>query len=682
MVKGKVVSEIIEVKNLVIGLGFSCIPVLREFDRTNEPYIIISEDDPMSVWTQLDKNNRLDFDLVSSTHTSFYSFDTIKRYKGDEYPIAKDFYQMHLDYYEKYKDKVVRDFVEHIDNYGGYSIVSTRNNLVYKAENVVIATGFKRAILKSLESFDYSITNKTIVVNGLGDSSNLMISKLISGNNRIILTGNGFVSLDKIIKVDDNTLTLDQMEYHNVGFIARNLYRAYITGSSVFPLMMMAYQYINTRIGRMFYKFFLIISRIIHPYIFWSAYPDTIRHIKVDKDRFFSTMPVPNGLIVIKYTPIDAYYKIFGSNFEDNFKKGFFITDTPMFIDAGLVEYGAKDKIKLMRDQNILEFEGKEVKYDYLIEGGPESPKLPTITIHKGNTEEEYKYIYRENYLGSVPSKLSNIFFIGWTRPETGGLANINEMQALLIHKMIVNDKFKKDVYSTIEERLRVYNAKYYMSREHSSADHLVYYGFFTEEVARAVGVNIRIRDCRSFKEVMKCIFFPNNAFKYRQFGEYKVDGCEELVETMDKNHNRYSGIKLRLLTFVLYFLMTSLLFVQLYIEKTIHLPSLMVLLALQSIFYIVFVTPSAYSQPSISRQPLHYLRITWLILGFLSMLILGPYMYFVVIGFDLLTSYILRQVDPDLERHPFNDLKVKRMYKKYLKDYIAHYRKYYNLKV
>ncbi|NET58025.1 MAG: hypothetical protein F6K47_18285 [Symploca sp. SIO2E6] len=74
----------------VIGFGFSAVPLIRELQQTGTEFQIISEDSN-SVWDGLSKSNRLDFDLVSSYLTSFYSFDLVKDFVEDYYPTSKQF---------------------------------------------------------------------------------------------------------------------------------------------------------------------------------------------------------------------------------------------------------------------------------------------------------------------------------------------------------------------------------------------------------------------------------------------------------------------------------------------------------------------------------------------------------------------------------------------------------------
>ena len=89
-----------------------------------------------------------------------------------------------------------------------------------------------------LNEFDYaSAKNKTIAITAMGDSVNLMISKLIPYNNRIVLITNGFMLLDKLSFYNDISYTLDQLEYHNMRRVSYLLYRKMISGGLEFVLL-------------------------------------------------------------------------------------------------------------------------------------------------------------------------------------------------------------------------------------------------------------------------------------------------------------------------------------------------------------------------------------------------------------------------------------------------------------
>ena len=165
----------------IIGFGFSAIPLIRELERTKTEYQIISAEND-SVWDKLDKSGNLDFNLVSSYQTSFYSFDLVKDYEKDYYPTAKQFYEMHKRWRAVYGDRVIRDLVVRIDNFKDHSLITTSSGQTFQARSVVIATGFGRLMNSFLNEFDYSVSNKTFVLAGMGDSKGVyMVGSMCNG---------------------------------------------------------------------------------------------------------------------------------------------------------------------------------------------------------------------------------------------------------------------------------------------------------------------------------------------------------------------------------------------------------------------------------------------------------------------------------------------------------------------
>ena len=138
----------------IIGFGFTAVPLVRELDRTGTDYQIIS--DGSNVWDALEKNDRLDFDLVSNYLSSFYSFDLVNDFKHDYYPTSREFYEMHKRWGKHYADRVTKDRVLRVDNYEDHSEIFTKSGNVIKAKHVVFSTGFKRSIHSSLTDIDYN----------------------------------------------------------------------------------------------------------------------------------------------------------------------------------------------------------------------------------------------------------------------------------------------------------------------------------------------------------------------------------------------------------------------------------------------------------------------------------------------------------------------------------------------
>jgi hypothetical protein len=105
---------------------------------------------------------------------------------------------------------------------------------------------------------------------------------------------------------------------------------------------------------------------------------------------------------------------------------------------------------------------------------------------------------------------------------------------------MIADPRFHDEIYATLEERIQRYNRHYYHSENRSPTDHLVHYGFYTDDIARLLKIESRLADCRSLRDVIIHYFFPNAAFKFRQKGPYKVEGAKEMVQQIYKDHQGF----------------------------------------------------------------------------------------------------------------------------------------------
>lgn len=659
----------IELKTLVIGFGFSCIPLLRELDRTGEAYEIISDPIIDSIWANLDKANTINFDMVSSYYTSFYSFDMVKDFKTDYYSLAKDFYAMHMSYYHKYKHRIIPGHVTSIENHEGFSIVHTANGPSYKAINVVVSTGFERKIINSLCNFDFTVTNKTIVIDGLGDSPNLMIARLIAGNNRLISTVNGFALFDKVFHLGERTVTFDQIEYHNIGLLRNEAYRDTIWGS---PYVMQLIYLSGWR-----RKLSLVMGKLLFPNIFYYKHYNFLPRITCDPKRVYAGSPVPHGIIAIKHWTIDVYSRVFGNNLEKAMQQGYLLNDIALWIDLGMVEIFNKSESTINCNNKTIEYNGETVNYDYLIETGAETPRHPPITICRNGTPvSKYVYSHREKYFGAIPQKLSNIFIIGNTRPSSGGLANLTEMQGLLVHKMIADNDFKNMIYSSIDERIAKYNQKYYFNDIPAKTDHVVFYGFFTEDIAKVLGINLRLRDCKNYKEVSKFFFFPNNTFKYRQKGEYKVDGCEELVEFIDKNNNRWIQLKLFAVTMRLLNIMMLIMTGRAYAADIISLPVAAGLLFVLYNMRHLIIAYCLYAQSPIQYSNTYRFSRFWLTVFFvICSAFISPTLFLPLLVTELGITILVRLFKPELAKTAFNDLRVKKSYAPFLAKYLDTYR-------
>src|SRR5262249_23565833 len=89
-------------------------------------------------------------------------------------------------------------------------------------------------------------------------------------------------------------------------------------------------------------------------------------------------------------------------------------------------------------------------------------------------------------------------------------------------------------------------------SSVNTPTDHLVWAGFYTDDIARLIGIQPRLADCRSIRDLAIHFIFPNNAFKFRQVGPYKVEGVKDMVQRIYKEHKGYSIVIHSLLGYAL----------------------------------------------------------------------------------------------------------------------------------
>ncbi|MDD9967474.1 MAG: hypothetical protein OXR73_14665 [Myxococcales bacterium] len=512
-------TETLHSELVIVGFGYSVIPLVRELQREGRRFVVISDGE--SVWEQLERADRLDFDLVSSAHSSLFSFELVKQRKvSDSYLTAREFLEHQRALRRTYApETLVRDRVVEIQNHSDHSLVLTRDGRRFHAKHVVVATAFKRELMGVLSEFDFDATSgKTVVINTSGDSGNMIAAKLIPRDNRVIMLTNGMLTLDKLVRVLGKDYTLDQLEYHNVRHISKFFYQFSIdAGTNLAPEL--------GPVGRlMFGKNFRV------------AYPVCTRRRLSLKNKD----ALPNGMIAVKVWPIDTFKRLFdGEQLDEKIAAGYLLNDLAFYVDQGLLELWPRSECEVDQENKVLRWNGREVAFDHFIDGERETPNLPTITRMEP-TPRPYEYAYRDSFMGVMPRDLNNIYFVGLSRPTTGGLANVVEMQCLLVHRVLSDPSFHRSITSSIDARLKDYDRKYYPNKEHGPTDHLVWYGSYTDDIGRLLGIAPTLGKCRSLTDVLQYYFFPNGSLKFRCEGSYRVEGAKELLDDIWAEYDRF----------------------------------------------------------------------------------------------------------------------------------------------
>lgn len=545
-------SDTQDVETLIVGFGFSVITLLRELEARKQPYTLLSDGTP--IWQQLAAKGRLDFDMVSSFHASFYSEDQVAEGAVESYyATARQFYEYNERLLAQFRHRVIEDRVASVENHSTHSIVRTTRGRTYRAHKVVFSTGLTRPQNETIKNFDMgALRNKTIVFGGASDTINMMVARAVAQDNKVILLNNGFITLDKYVAFDipgrkgsnvylplmgvrtgkRYALDLAQLEAHAVERLWPKLYK------DLMPIPLGPPEPES------------LVAKLVLPHVFHVRYPQTFRRDAVRSSKA-SKAGLSNGLIGIKYWPIDCYETLCSEKLEERVREGVLVNDIVFFHTEGLVESWSKDRTSVDLENKTISCDGRVVEFDEYVTVGREEPRLPPIvSVDEDGRAHAYRYDYRENYLGVVPSKLRNVFFMGYTRPFTGGIANMSEMQGLMVHKLLSDPKRADELYGDIHERLAKYNDYYYpKGQERRPTDHLVCFGLYTDDVARFVGIDRKLKDClswnpvRTFQNLRFELLHPNNAIKYRMKGEYKVEGADKLCRDYAAHHENWSVI-------------------------------------------------------------------------------------------------------------------------------------------
>lgn len=665
----------------------SAIPIIRELEISGQSYKIISKN--KNIWRQMKSSGKLNFDLVSTKFSTYFSWD-LADCKEDDFPTAKEFFNYHKKYYEKYKDKITKDHVLKIANYKTHSIVETQKGKTYKAKNLIIASGLKRKISESIINFNRKVQNKTIVINSSGDTANMLIADLICNNNKIyILTNGGPICLNKsfsspFVKIFGRkyggNYTLDQFEFHNLAFLSKGIYKDLIGAcafppffSSKYPVKAFKRLFADKNLS-FFSKFYGAAEAVIHNiYKTLSLFfAQNLLHSKFSISRDMkvaqeTTMPFISGHIFLKHWPIDVYHANFAGKLIDSIKRGHKLNDLPFFINEGLVTILKKQNFKIDKNQKQLIGKVGKIKYDHLIEGELERPNLDDIKIIKED-QNEYSYVYRDSYLGILPDGLHNTYIIGTSRPNTGGIGNITEMQSLFIHKMISNEKFRDQILENIEDKKAKYSKKYFPGNKPLPLDHLVYYGFYNEEIARDIGIsfNYRWKDLftsilYSFYKFKSFSFFllPNNCFMYRLSGDYKIPFASRIIKNFMSIYN-FTDLSNFILTYFLYRFIYLCITMQCFLSGLISWQATGVLILLQLLLPRLFL---------LFFEKAYVLKFITSFFWAATCLFLPTSVNLSLVLLDLLSVPLLRKFGHDCA---FSDLSSKHKYKKFFyKDYI-----------
>ncbi len=468
----------------VVGLGVSSLALIRRLAASDARFVVISEVD-FGVWHRLAERGD-DFDLLSSNAVAGFSW----------WDFDLDFHFFSAsDYYERLKAEVTpaiearvrrtraTRYVERED--GSFDVFTADapdapihcRHLVITAAQTVDGEG----ICETLEE-TFRIRNETVVIDGYGDTSNMYMSRLMLGDNRVIFCTEHFQNLDKVFYIEGQSTgwaPLDMFEPYQ--YLAHyNHERSYRSAlcTSVSP-------YADTWLSRKFRRSSGL-DELMTPEDFhrddlppaWRSYL-----LRTGVNAGFG--------LPVKYWSVDSFFAHFDGEYRERMLEHRMLLNDPyFFMKLGKLQVVHPKRVEWVDEHECL-IDGEPVHVDRRIKAGIARPSPVEITERDGGT---WTYRYTDCLYGLWNAKRPNLYFVGVERPTTGAFAGTSEIQCALIHRLIDDEAFHAKLVSECDGRIAEWKHHYLQSgQEYEGLEHTQFTGMTNEMVAGVLDVRPRL---------------------------------------------------------------------------------------------------------------------------------------------------------------------------------------------
>lgn len=462
----------------VVGLGVSSLALLRLLVRSGKSFVVISERD-FGVWSRLAEHGD-DFDLLSSNAVagfSWWDFDL-----DFHFFTASDYYRrLQADVVPEIRERTLRNrAVKYVEREDGSFDVHLNDSagtihcrhLVVTAAQTVDGAG----ICATLQD-TFRIQNETVVIDGYGDTSNMYMSRLMLGGNKVIFCTEHFQNLDKVFYMEGQSkgwAPLDMFEPYQ--YLAKyNHERSYRSAlcTAVSP-------YGNTWISRLFRK------------------KTGLDHLMTPDDFYRDDLPpawrsyllrtgVNAGFgLPVKYWSIDSFFAHFDGAYRNKMLEHRMLLNDPyFFMKRGDLRVVHPDRLEWKGDK-LCEIDGEPVYVDRRIKAGIARPAPVEIECADGSS---WTYRYTDCLFGLWNAKRPNLYFVGVERPTTGAFAGTSEIQCELIHQLIDDASFHARFVQGFDARFGSWKRNYLESgQEYEGLEHTQFTGMTNELISDAMG--------------------------------------------------------------------------------------------------------------------------------------------------------------------------------------------------
>jgi len=414
----------------------SNVKLLQKLQSNSYSYKAVTEN-MFGIWDEVRKAGE-NFDLVSTieaTNFSNWNYD----YEKLPFYTAQEYLQMlESEIWDSIEPHIIKGV--HISKvvFTGnlYQLFDADNALVLECEHLVHSVGLRTDpdVLPNLQKCQ-SIQDSVVLIQGYSDTSNLWLSRLVLNNNKVIIASDHFVTLDKLLKtggdndIKNNFVPLDQLEPYQYLRTHNEMWH-----TSAFWRQIVSPFYTSTMLGKL-WKWKLGLSSLFDSSPEWACNESLW--------KLFCREGVSAGLFLpIKYWPVDAYASYYEDHSDYMLSNRIYLNDIYLFILLGLVTVTKRSNIVKQEDGCYL-LKGRESDTTFRPDVVMGSKKAEQFAIPMTYNGKDICYNYTDNLYGIWNKSRPNLYFLGTTRPNTGGFGSQGEMAGLLVFELIHNQTFR-----------------------------------------------------------------------------------------------------------------------------------------------------------------------------------------------------------------------------------------------
>eukprot|EP00755_Sulcionema_specki_P021288 Sspe_Gene.73902::Locus_45118_Transcript_1_1_Confidence_1.000_Length_2245::g.73902::m.73902 len=467
-----------EVDVCVVGLGVSTLALVRRLAAGNLTYVVVSDKD-FGVWAEAARRGE-DFDLLSSSATAAFSWwdfdDDFHFFSASEY-----YQRLCNDVPDHVKERLVRmraglyaeqedgRFAVHAEGEGEPAVL---------CRHLVVTTGQTVSAKNIFDNMEASlrVRDKTVFITGYGDTTNMLMARLMLGNNRVIFSTKHFVNLDKLVKLPGGCYApFDVFEEYQHMLVNNHERSHHASWHATVPPYHTAWLSRATRKRSG-------IEEVLHT-------EDFYRHdLPHPVQSFLTRKGVSAGYgYPVKYWPVDGYFKFYDRYKDHMLTHRMLLNDTFFFMQLGRVRVVHPKRVAWTGPHTCC-IDGEEVHVDVRMESECGYPRPVEVALREG---EVYRYRYRDHLHGLWSAERPNLYFVGAERPTTGAFAGTAEMQCELIHWLITRPAFRERMVQGYRENHKRWTHNYLESGTgNPGLEHTQFTGATNLELARLMGVH------------------------------------------------------------------------------------------------------------------------------------------------------------------------------------------------